>query len=400
MPAEAEAYARAAPILQASCAMPGCHLGADAAAGMRLEAAGLYRNTVNVRSTTDPDRLRVSPGRPDQSLLYLKLLPPDQGHYRGPRMPQGLEPLSDEKISHVRRWIESFPTEAWGEPAEEQAPAIGERSFHDSHLINLPTTDPLGRGALEFRILHRFKSPARDAGGEGLYGLDSGAFVSIGLAWGVGERADVGIRRTSLDLTGPDFELHGRWIPIRQRPGGPPLSLALRASATALGDDGIRNRDRYTAQAIVARRFGPRLSLLLAPTYVARADTLSPTDRSGSVAIGVGAELHLSPKMAISGEWIRQTSGFRNTFQGGSIAWSVATARHVFQILASNTPSAHTDLYAPGGDLEWGEGDFRLGFNISRIYTPRRSPRSHRSSAATPVPGDPGSSRSRPPGRR
>ena len=41
----------------------------------------------------------------------------------------------------------------------------------------------------------------------------------------------------------------------------------------------------------------------------------------------------------------------------------------MFHIFATNTAGAHTDLYAPGGDLDLGSGYFRLGFNITRTYT-------------------------------
>ena len=56
--------------------------------------------------------------------------------------------------------------------------------------------------------------------------------------------------------------------------------------------------------------------------------------------------------------------------QGLSVAWGVATARHAFTLMASNTPGEHTDLFAPGGDLDFERGYFRLGFNISRNFTP------------------------------
>lgn len=47
---------------------------------------------------------------------------------------------------------------------------------------------------------------------------------------------------------------------------------------------------------------------------------------------------------------------------------------HAFHVFATNTPGAHTDLYVTGGDVKLRDGDFRLGFNISRTFTPRRTP--------------------------
>ena len=100
-PDDAELFARVGRLLQSRCAMPGCHLGPDAMKGLHLEIQQIYRSSVNVRARTDPRLLRLVPGAPRQSLLYLKLLPPDQGGYRGPRMPQGMNPLKDEEITLV-----------------------------------------------------------------------------------------------------------------------------------------------------------------------------------------------------------------------------------------------------------------------------------------------------------
>jgi len=348
--------------------MPGCQLGPDARQGLRLEVDQIYRSSVNVRARTDPPLLRVVPGAADESLLYLKLLPPDEGHYRGPRMPLSMNPLSADEIALVRQWVEAFPADRWGAPPAAEAAARPPRTFHDSTLVNLPTSDPLGGRTLEFRILHRFKAPAREAGSHDFYGLDTDAWVSIGLAYGLGDTVEVGLRRTNLQH---DYEAYSKWVPIRQVPGRAPLSLALRGSFSNLRETTGFNRNRYGAQAILARRLGDHLSLMLVPTYVTRTNYLDEADTRGTSAIGVGGEWRLNPKMAVTGEWIAQLSGVQNEFQSGSVGFSIATARHAFHIFATNTQGAHTDLYVTGGDLDLRDGDFRLGFNISRTFTPR-----------------------------
>ena len=347
--------------------MPGCHLGPEARAGLRLEVGQISPTAVNVRARTEPPLLRVAPRSPEQSLLFLKLLPPDQGHYRGPRMPLSMDPLSAEEIALVREWIESFPADRWPSPPPAEPSARPPRTFHDSALVNLPTPDPIGRRSLEFRILHRFKAPARDAGSHDFYGLDSDAWVSIGLAYGLADTVEVGLRRTNLQH---DVEAYSKWVPIRQRPGGAPLSLALRGSYSNLRETIGVNRNRYGAQAVLARRFGDHLSLMLVPTYVTRTNYVDEIDARGTGAVGVGGEWRLNTRMAVTGEWIAQLSGVRNDFQSGSIGFSIATARHAFHVFATNTAGAQTDLYVTGGDVKLRDGDFRLGFNISRTFTP------------------------------
>lgn len=367
---EAAAFAPIGRLLQSRCAMPACHAGPDAVHGMRLEADRIYRSTVNVRARTDPRLLRVAPGAPEQSLLYLKLLPQAEGHYRGPRMPLSMDPLTPDQVALVRGWIESFPADVWGHPPAVEAAAAPTRTFRDSSLANLPTPDGIGAGTLEFRILHRFKPAASDAGGQGLYGLDGGAWISFGLAYGFTDALEIGLRRTNLQR---DYEGYLKGAVVRQREGGAPLSLALRAGYSSAREDvGIANRNRYAAQAILARRFGESLSVMIVPTYVTRTNFQDAADRGGTGAVGVGAEWHLSSKHSITAEWVGQTSGVEAAYQGASVGFSIATARHVFHILATNTEGTHTDLYAPGGDLETGKGKFRLGFNISRSYSVRR----------------------------
>src|SRR5438093_2009689 len=264
---EVDLFARVGRLLQARCAMPGCHLGPDARQGMSLEIGRIYRSSVNVRARTEPRLLRVAPRAPEQSLLYLRLLPPDEAHYRGPRMPLKMNPPGPEEIALVRRWIEAFPADRWGAPPAAEAAARPLRTFHDSALVNLPTSDPLGRHTLEFRILHRFKTSVREAGSYDFYGLDRAASISIGLAYGLGETVEVGLRRTDLQH---DYEGYSKWVLIRQGAAGAPLSLALRGSVSNLRERFGFNRNRYGAQAVLARRFGDHLSLMLVPTYVTR----------------------------------------------------------------------------------------------------------------------------------
>ncbi len=364
---EPAAFERVGRLLQSRCAMPGCHAGPDARQGLRLESDRIYRSAVNVRARTDPRALRVAPGSPDQSLLYRKLLPHDQGHYRGPRMPLSMDPLTDEQIALVRQWIESFPADLWGHPPAAEVTTVRPRTFDDSTLGHLPTPDGLGRGTLEFRILHRFKLSAPDVGGEGLYGLDSGAWISLGLAYGLTNAIDVGLRRTNLQT---DYEGYVQGTLLRQKDRGSPLSLSLRAGYSSARDPVENNRNRWSGQAILARRFGERFSLMLVPTYVTRTNFQDPTDATGTAAVGLGGQWRMTSKQSITAEWVAQTAGVERPYQSVSLGYSIATARHAFHLIATNAEGAHTDLYAPGGDLNPGDADFRLGFNITRWYTP------------------------------
>ena len=367
-PEEANAFAPVAGILKYRCALSGCHTGDNAAQGMILEPDQVRVQTVNQSARTEPGYQRIVPGQPAQSLLYLKLLAPEEGGYRGRRMPYRDEPLSPEEIALVRRWIEALPA---APPAAADAPSAGapsaagagvERLFHDSYLANLPTPDALGRRTLDFRILHRFRSSTRQAGGEELYGLDGGAEISLGLVYGFSDRLEGGIRRTGLQQ---DYEFFVKSLLAPQRQGVP-ASLAGRLSYSSARDETFANRSRWGAQLIFGCRVNEILSVLLAPTYVWRSNWEEADDTDGTAALGIGAEWRLTPSHAITTEWIRQGDGVKAPFQGVSVGYSVATAGHAFHLLLTNTLGTHTDLYAPGGDLDLEEKHLRIGFNISR----------------------------------
>lgn len=80
----------------------GCHAGANAPRGLRLDAANSYAMLVNVASGEVPALLRVNPGNPDQSYLVQKI---EGTAAVGGRMPLGGPPLPADRIALVRQWI-------------------------------------------------------------------------------------------------------------------------------------------------------------------------------------------------------------------------------------------------------------------------------------------------------
>jgi hypothetical protein len=85
-----------------TCAVSGCHTGAAAPQGLRLDEAASYGLLVDVASSEAPSILRVAPGDPDNSYLVQKLEGTAQV---GERMPLGREPLAQSTIDIIRQWI-------------------------------------------------------------------------------------------------------------------------------------------------------------------------------------------------------------------------------------------------------------------------------------------------------
>lgn len=97
-------------IFNASCLNEGCHNLTDQAGGQVLDAESSYAQLVNVTPTL-PNAvarglLRVKPGDPDASFLYIKLsLPRAFDPVFSARMPQAAPALPSEQIEQVRAWI-------------------------------------------------------------------------------------------------------------------------------------------------------------------------------------------------------------------------------------------------------------------------------------------------------
>jgi hypothetical protein len=85
----------------------GCHVGAGAPQGLRLDAGNSYALLVNVASTQVPTLLRVKPGDPDNSWLVKKI---DGTATVGGRMPLGRAALPQASIDLVRSWISAGAT--------------------------------------------------------------------------------------------------------------------------------------------------------------------------------------------------------------------------------------------------------------------------------------------------
>lgn len=102
VPTEATLASIQANVFTPSCAVAGCHGGAAAQRGLRLDPGFSAGSLVNVPSPVNSALVRVVPGQPDQSFLIHKL----QGTQSlGDRMPQGGPFLTQSEVDNVRLWI-------------------------------------------------------------------------------------------------------------------------------------------------------------------------------------------------------------------------------------------------------------------------------------------------------
>jgi len=89
-------------LFSVTCAVSGCHGGASAQQGLRLDAGFSAGNLICVHSPRDPSLTRVVPGDPDNSFIIHKL---EGTQSLGDRMPDGGPYLQQSTIDVIRQWI-------------------------------------------------------------------------------------------------------------------------------------------------------------------------------------------------------------------------------------------------------------------------------------------------------
>jgi len=91
-------------VFSVNCAVPGCHGGAGAQQGLRLDPDFSAGSLINVASSQDATLVRVIPGNPGGSFLIQKLEGPPG--LLGFRMPLGGPYLPQSTIDVIRQWIQ------------------------------------------------------------------------------------------------------------------------------------------------------------------------------------------------------------------------------------------------------------------------------------------------------
>lgn len=380
----------------------------------------------------------IVPGDVDGSYLWAKLL--GKG-IEGDPMPQGEDPLPADKIEPVKAWIMALGevetakaalaaagsgtgdggTEGPGDggtgvstgPEEtckkrkkngeckKERKRTSDPPFRDMFFVNLPTTAGLGKNSIQFRITHHF---GRIGTERGAFGLDAGAVMSLGVAYGIIDGLDLVLRRSN---SRKGYELGVKYIPIQQE-YGMPVSFGAYGSIEYYRafSDNIANPVTGNLQAMVSRLLFERWTLMLALGYHFRTNhsasvafdlpdddidgPVPVTDTRNTMTVALATSIRLGKKKyhTIDIEYVfpiqHQVFYWNGALEdrlnagGWSIGWGAITAskKHAFKVFLSNTREIHTNLYAPGGNSNnpFPSGvkypfDFFLGFTISRRWS-------------------------------
>lgn len=251
-------------------------------------------------------------------------------------------------------------------------------AFKSSRVINGHSMELIGKGVLDFRILHRF-GPTNQGISE-LFGLDQ-ASMRMGFDYGLGKNLTIGIGRTTFQK-----ELDGftKWRAVRQSVGGSPVSWVLVAGMSVytiknsdpLVKVSFSSRVGYYYQSIIGRKFSEKFSLQLSPTLVHR-NKVEAGDVNDIYALGIGSRFKLSKRTALVVDYfpVLNRAASSDTKNALSVGFDIETGGHVFQLHFSNATGMNERAFIADTRDGWGKGEIRFGFNLSRVFTIKKNRR-------------------------
>ena len=258
---------------------------------------------------------------------------------------------------------------------DDNATEYATASFKTNRVINLHSLENTHGGVLDFKISHRFGFISD--GAYELFGLDNST-IRLGFDYGLTDQITIGVGRSSYEKTYDGFI---KYKFLRQSSGARnmPITAALLAT-TALKsikfpdptrENYFSHRLYYTYQLIVGRKFSDAFSLQLSPTVVHRNIVATSAEKNDVLALGAGGRIRLGKRVTLNAEYIyvlpdQLADEFRNSL---SVGFDIETGGHVFQVHVTNSTSMIEKGFITETIGDPFDGDLRIGFNISRVFT-------------------------------
>lgn len=245
-------------------------------------------------------------------------------------------------------------------------------AFKSTRVINAHSIEMLHKGNLDFRIMHRFGFIS--SGVKQLYGLDN-ASMRISFDYGITDNTTIGFGRSTFRK---ELDLFLKTRLLQQSTGlkAMPFSLVIAAGglvwteesfATVKPDFG--DRSSYYVQLIAGRKFSSVFSLQLSPIVVHSGTPVNAGDDKTVFAMGGGARLKVSRRMAITLDYHHPFGSLNgNSTDPLSMGVDIETGGHIFQLQFSNATGMNERAYITETSGNFFKGDIRFGFNLSRIF--------------------------------
>jgi len=244
--------------------------------------------------------------------------------------------------------------------------------FHSVNAVNLPTAETLSRNELEYEISHRFNKTV-DAD-KAYFGIDGPATIRMALSYAITNDLMVTFGRSNQD-DNIDFRVKYKLFQLAHN--NFPALIALRAGGawnTEVYEE-TTNEERdltdkknfqYYGQAIVNTLIAKKIGIGIVPSYLYNSH-IHCEDTEYSFTMGGYIQYYMSAMFSFYIETNATVTGWRQNYNPVAFGLEIETGGHFFKIFLGNSHAMNPSQYLAGADLYVENGEWRLGFNITRI---------------------------------
>ena len=245
-------------------------------------------------------------------------------------------------------------------------------TFKDTRIINAQSNETPGKNVLHFVIAHRFGQI--NEGAYALWGLDN-ASMRMAFDYGITDRLAVGVARSTFQKT---YEANIKWRALRQNSDNSmPVSVTLYSVTMANGlrwsdptrENYFSSRLSYVNQAVIAKKWGSKLSLALIPSFIHRNLVESLSDAHDQWTLGAGGRYKVTSRASINAEYHYALAGLPTDHVNSlSLGMDIETGGHVFQLHVTNSQGMFERAFLTETGGRWRDGALYFGFNLSRVF--------------------------------
>jgi hypothetical protein len=255
----------------------------------------------------------------------------------------------------------------WKRSSSPEPPEL--HLFHSTQSLNLPTAETLQKGNFEFEISHRF-IPTIQSGIKKLFGFDGPVNMRIALGYAVTNKLVVTLGRSNLN---DNLDFWAKYKAIQIQSESFPVLIGVRGGVAWNTDvpghsAGESKNFQYYAQLIFNTLYDKRLGIGIVPSYLCNS-YIFYGDNQYSFTIGGNLQFYLTRVLSLLFEFNSTVTGFRTIHNPVAFGFELETGGHFFKILLTNSASLNPSQFLAGADLPFNGGEWRLGFNITRLLT-------------------------------
>jgi len=248
------------------------------------------------------------------------------------------------------------------------------RVFETSILIDNQTVATPFKGMLEFEIHHRFGTATN--GLDDLLGLWAPANIRLGLNYGITDRLMIAAG-TAKNYKAQDLAV--KYAILRQTSSGSvPVSLAfygnmglnlLNQNTFGPAHDWREiHRLSYFSQILLARQFGDKFSLQLAPTFI-WLNAVEVGYKNFNYGLSAGARFNFTGSHSIIAEYDqlfnKQENEEFNAKPQLALGWEIGTATHAFQLFVANYKDILGQYNFVYNQNSITDGEVLIGLNVT-----------------------------------